>query len=120
MNKIKKTLFAFAGLVPCGNDPDANFVGPPRDCDWSALFTLFQNILNWFIWASIPVATIVIAYAGWKMIWGSTSQSEVTEGKKILQSALIGLVAVLAAALIVKAILTYLTNPDLDYQNIIN
>lgn len=102
---------ANSSLVPTCTDPN--------QCNWTKLFELFQNILNWFIWASIPVATIAIAYAGWKIIWGSTNPSSVSEGKKILQDTLIGLAAVLAATLIVKAILQYLTK-DPQYQNFID
>lgn len=106
------TLLAMAAdpLVPCGNN------GP--DCDWNSLFKLFNNILNWFVWAAVPIATIAIAYAGWLFIWGGTNAGNVSDGKKILKSSLIGLAAVLAAALIVKAILFYLTN-DVQYQSII-
>ena len=123
MNKLKNSLFALGGLVPCSGISDPNFVGPPTPgtgtCDWNSLFALGQNILTWLIWASIPVATVAIAYAGWLMIWGSTKPGEIERGKTILRSTLIGLVAVLAAALIIKAILSYLTG-DPQYQNLID
>lgn len=110
MTKVKNFLLA-TGLVPCTGAAGA-------DCNWGSLFVLFNNILTWFIWAAVPAATIAIAYAGWLMIWGSANPGSVGQGKKILQSSVIGLAAVLAAALIVKAILYYLTN-DPQYQNLI-
>jgi hypothetical protein len=123
MNKLKNLLFALGGLVPCKGVDDPNFVGPIAPgtgaCDWSSLFALGQNILTWLIWVSIPVATIAIAYAGWLMIWGSTKPGEIERGKTILRSTLIGLATVLAAALIVKAILSYLTDPAFGLKDFI-
>lgn len=108
-DKIKNFFAVTSITIPCSG---------ATDCNWDKLFQLFNNILSWIVWASVPVATITIAYAGWLYIWGGAKEGNVSEGKKILTSAIIGLATVLAAALIVKAILFYLTKSP-EYQNFI-
>lgn len=106
--KLFESIIAYAQTTAANGPlvPDC----PAGGCGWDQLFELFQNILTWIIWASIPVATLAIAYAGWKIVWGSATPGSVSEGKKILWSTIIGFAAVLAAFLIVKAILGFLAS----------
>lgn len=107
LEKFKNLLFA--GLVPtCG----------AGGCGWSDLFKLGDNILNWLIMIAVPVAALAIAYAGWLFIWGSTNSGSRSRANAILRSVLIGLGATLAAALIVKAILSFLANAP--FSNLIS
>jgi hypothetical protein len=98
-------------LVPdCGDGPCS---------DWGQLFQLFQNILNWFVWAAVPVATIALAYAGWLYMWGGTNPGDIAKAKGILKATLVGLIVVLGAALFVKTLLQFLAK-DQSLQNFIN
>lgn len=102
----------YNGIVPS--------CGPGDICtSWAQLFTLFQNILDWFVWAAVPVATIALAYAGWLYMWGGTNPGDIAKAKGILKATLIGLVVVLGAALFVKTLLQFLAK-DQSLQNFID
>ena len=102
-----------ASLVPCdGVGPGASF-GPPAPgtdkCDFYQLVVLFNNILGWFVKISVPVATILIVYGGLMMIISPTDSGKRDQAKKIFWTAIWGMVAILAAYLIIDTILSELT-----------
>ncbi|MFC1720809.1 hypothetical protein ACFL0K_00975 [Patescibacteria group bacterium] len=120
-NKIIKVLYAtvlsmvlfmpiivFAAekkLVPCGGS------GQP-DCDFNMLVQLAQNIIEFIIMASPFVAAVAFAYAGWMYITAAGDTGQIKKAHGIFTSVFIGLVIILAAWLIVKAILVGLGAED--------
>lgn len=100
-------------LIPCTND-----------CDFDDLLTLVDNIIEWIILISVPVAAGVIAWAGiLYMTTGVASTKEKAKG--IIQKVLIGFVAILSAWIIVTTIINSLLRDsfrddiDLGTNNII-
>lgn len=94
----------FAQIVQCN--------GP--DCDWGALITLGQNILNFMVTLSVFVAAVMFAYAGWLFFSDTGNASNVEKGKKVFGAVVIGLIIVLIAWLVVDTILDTLTGRGLD------
>jgi hypothetical protein len=82
-------------LVPCN--------GP--DCTFNSLVQLANNIIDFIVYISVPVSAIMFAYAGWLYITSSTS-GNIEKAHKIFVSVGLGLLFILGAWLIVKAILT--------------
>jgi ABC-type glycerol-3-phosphate transport system substrate-binding protein len=109
LNKtLKKFGFAIfniasaAGLVPCGDKGD-----PP--CTFTDLMKLIENVMNFLIFTiGVPAAAIAIMIGGWLIVTAGGNESKISNGKKIVRAAVIGLVIVLGAWLIVKTIITSL------------
>jgi hypothetical protein len=89
-----------AGLVNCKSDP----------CTWSDLFTLMNDVIHFLIFdLGLPLITIIIVWSGIELVWYRNS-SAYEKAKSRLSMALFGLVIMLAAYLIVKAIVFGLTS----------
>lgn len=92
------TLSFADGLVPCNT---------AETCDFNALLALVNNVINYMILLTVPIAAIMFAYAGFLLVTsGGESASAKTKAKSIFWNAVIGLIIALAAWLIVKLILT--------------
>lgn len=88
------------GLVPCNT---------AADCNFSALLQLVNNVINYLLLLTVPIAAIMFAYAGFIMVTaGEESAGAKTKAKSIIKDAVLGLIIALAAWLIVKLILTTL------------
>lgn len=86
------------GLVPCGTSTN------PTPCTPCHLFVLGQNILNFLWWGvSIPIATLMFAYAGFLMV--VPSQNTLGKGKKILSHTVIGLLITFTSWLMVDTVI---------------
>lgn len=95
------------GVVPCGGE------GQP-ECKSDHFFVLVSKIIKFFVYTlAVPVATAAIAYAGIIMAVKPADEGKRTQAKEILWAAVIGLVLVLAAALIVDTLVDYLIKPGI-------
>jgi len=83
-----------------------NIVPCKDDCNFNYIIKLIDNILNFFILLSIPMATLVFAWVGWTFIVNGDNSSKREGAKKALFSLLTGLFFVLGAWLIVKLIVS--------------
>lgn len=83
------------------------------DCDWDALVELGNNVLQWFVFISVPIATLVIVYAGIQMVLTPTNPEKHKEATKILWSAVLGLVLILGAWVIIHSLLVFLDRGDI-------
>ncbi|MEX0918604.1 MAG: hypothetical protein WDZ85_01385 [Candidatus Paceibacterota bacterium] len=94
------------GLVPCTDD-----------CDFNQLYVLVDNIIDFIVfYLAVPIATGVIAFAGiWLVIYAG-NEGKRSDAKKMIWSAVIGLVIVLSAYLIIKAIIVGLTGGEVGTQ----
>lgn len=91
---------AFLPLVPCNK---------AADCNFGALLTLVNNIINYMLLLAVPIAAIMFAYAGFIMITaGGESAGAKTKAKSIIVNTVIGFIIALAAWLVVKLILSTL------------
>jgi len=86
-----------AGLVPCG--------GPDEpECTACHLLVLVQNVIHFALEAVFIVCICLIIYGGFRWLFSFGKQENIAAGQKIITSALIGLMIVLASWLIVNTI----------------
>ncbi|MCG2695308.1 hypothetical protein L6261_04510 [Candidatus Parcubacteria bacterium] len=89
-----------AGLVPdCGDVYACNF------CDF---IQLINNIINFFIFLSVPISVIIFAWIGWTLIVEGNKSSAISSAKDRFGALLKGLFLMLSAWLIVTTITTML------------
>lgn len=94
------------GLVPCGTSAN------PTPCTPCHLFVLGQNILLFLWWGvSIPIATLMFAYAGFLMV--VPSQQSLGKGKKVLSNTIIGILITFTAWLIVDTVIKVISRQRL-------
>ena len=84
------------GSVTYGNGP----------CGFNDLIILINNLLDVFIWLTVPIATILFAWIGWIFITESDKAGARNQAKAKLAALLKGMFLVLAAWLIVKVIVS--------------
>ncbi|HEY4477027.1 MAG TPA: pilin [Candidatus Paceibacterota bacterium] len=95
------------GLVPanCRGTPGNNC--PCRLCD---LYQLGLNITEFLMQAiAAPLAALMLAWGGIKMLTSAGNPSAINEGKKILTTALIGIFLVFFGWIVIDTILTTLS-----------
>ena len=107
---ISLPIFAFAlapwpGLVPCGKgDPSKDSFKP---CSFEYVINLINGLINFtFKFLVIPIAAIMFAVAGFKMIAsGGASPEARTQAKSVFMNTVIGLIIAAGCFLIIKVIL---------------
>ena len=100
-----------SGLVPQECIP--KFSGdknPLIECDLCAFGQLIQNIINFLIGLSVPVAALLFAVAGILYFSSRGSPEQIIRATKIFKSVLIGFGIILAAYLLVQVIMQSLVN----------
>lgn len=94
------------GLVPCGGPGE----GMCTLCDF---FRLGQNIINFLLTdVALPLTTVMIAVGGVMLAISGGSPKRQELGKKILTSAVIGLIVVLASWLILNTVINLLAGGE--------
>lgn len=94
------------GLVPCGGPDEAL-------CTLCDFFKLGQNIINFLLEdVALPLTTVMIAVGGVTLAISGGSPKRLELGKKILTSAVIGLIVVLASWLIINTIINLLAGGE--------
>lgn len=93
-------IFSFAaGLIPCNG----------TDCDFTAFMNLINKVISFILFnLAVPVAAIMFAYAGFKLVISGGSPEARTKAKDIFTNAAIGLILAAAAWLIIRTILLIL------------
>jgi len=90
--------FANAAIVPCGA------AGDP--CNFCDLFTLVNNIVNFFVKdLAFPLAIVALLYGSVMWITAGGDPGKVEKGRKAITYAIYGIVIVFAAWLIVDTVL---------------
>lgn len=84
------TMLSAQNLIPCS--------GP--DCDLCSFVQLGQNIINFLVYFSTLLATVLFCYAGFKMLTGADNPGAITKAKKLFWTVLWGFALLLAAWLI--------------------
>ncbi len=93
-------------LVPCGTVRDANN-NITNPCGFNDIMTLINKVVKFIlIDLALPIAAIMFAYAGFKLVTSGGETSKREEAKKIFTNVAIGLVIIAAAFLIVQTILS--------------
>jgi hypothetical protein len=91
---------ATGGLVSCTGTVD---------CNLCTLVRLLQNLINFALGLTIPIAVALFAYSAFLLFTSQANPARVTLAKKIFKSALIGFLVALSAWLLVQTVLNVLT-----------
>jgi type IV secretory pathway VirB2 component (pilin) len=84
------------------------FWGPivPKDTNSTCgLLQLVQNIINFLTTISVPLATVVIIYGGFRLLVAGGSEPNIKAGKDAILGAVIGLVIVFGAWILINTLL---------------
>ncbi len=76
--------------------------GPP--CDIRAFVNWVKKIINYLFYISVPIATAFILWGAFVMMKSGGSPGEFEKGKKVILSAIIGIVIIFTSNLIVTTI----------------
>lgn len=88
------------GLVPC--DTGAS-------CDFNAFMDLINGLMDFVLFKlAVPIAAIMFAYAGFKMVTSGGSSEARGVAKNVFSSTVIGFVLAATAWIVVKSILSIL------------
>lgn len=94
--------------VPCGNDKDADgkIVNP---CGFYDVLKVIDKVINFVLFKlALPIAAILFAVAGIKLIFSGGNSGAKSEAKNIFTSVVIGLAIAAGAWLIVHLLLQIL------------
>src|SRR5581483_12000731 len=97
---VPAVALAQTGLVPCGLNNDAAL-----SCNLCTLGQLLQNVIDFAIGLSIPIAAGLFAYAGWLYFSNRENFAQVEKAHKIFHAVFIGFCIALAGWLIVQTVL---------------
>ncbi len=105
---------ANGGLVPCGNEKTDNVVSDP--CTWEKLVELAQIVINFLIFRiAAPLAAIMFIYAGFLYVTAAGNEGQVKTAHDIFWAVFVGLVAALAAWLMVSFILNFFVKGNYNF-----
>ncbi|OJI08683.1 MAG: hypothetical protein COV08_03280 [Candidatus Vogelbacteria bacterium CG10_big_fil_rev_8_21_14_0_10_49_38] len=98
------------GLVPCGFGSAG-----PEDCGLDDLLILAQNVMNFMMFKlALPIAVVLIIWAGGKMVVYSTTPGEYKKSLKMIQNVAWGLFIMFAAYVIIQQGLSFFIDDDPD------
>ncbi len=105
---------AAAGLVPCGESSTVGVgAGQSLSCDICYLGQLVQNLINWLLGISVPIAAAMFAWAGILYFSSRGVPAQIERAHKIFRSVVIGFVIAIAAWSVVQLVVTTLFNPKI-------
>jgi len=96
------------GIVHCGKGSD--LANADDACRFTDLYILINRLVVFGLFLVIPIGTISIAIAGFKLILFSDNETERKKAKEIIKWVVIGMVMSLAAWLIIDTIVDALVN----------
>lgn len=100
----------YSGFVNCDGVKTPSEKGRQNKCDFKALIDLVQKMINWLFYISIPIATVLFAYAG--LLYLSGKESNINKAKAIFLAVVIGFIIMLVAWFAVSTILKWFASPD--------
>lgn len=96
-------------LVRCGLDLGSS--GEAGECNFCDLINLIRRVFMFIVWVAAPVVTLLLAWAGLKLIIYGNNDTKRGEAKQLLKDALIGFLWVILAGSLVNLILVTLVAP---------
>lgn len=100
------------GLVNCGNPGADGELQESEMCDYEALMSLIQDVINWLIGILTVAATLLFVYAGILYLTAAGNDSQVDTAKEIFRNVAGGFVIVLLAFTIIATLVNLLTSED--------
>ena len=106
---------AAAGLVPCGAiDAKGNIVNP---CNYCYFLQLIKNVIDFLTYLVFPLATAMIIYGGFTMMFDMGSSERHQKGRQIITKAVTGILIALLAWLVIDTIIKVIA-PDFTASSI--
>ncbi|MEK7553644.1 MAG: hypothetical protein AAB504_03125 [Patescibacteria group bacterium] len=91
-----------AGLVPCG--PESH---DGKGCQFCDLIILVGKVINFALYdIAIPLVVVFIVWGGLTIMTAGDSTEKVSQGRKMIQSAIIGVFIALGAWMIINMVLS--------------
>lgn len=94
------------GFVPCGNDLTQG------ECNFCHLIELIRRVFRFLIYLAAPVVTVLIAWAGIRLMVNADNEGEREKAKTLLKDALIGFLIMILAGFFVSLILGLLVKTE--------
>ena len=88
---------------------DETSIGGPKlsnPINANSIFALLELVIDALIKIAVPVASIVIMFAGFKFIMARGSGDEITKAKELLWAALIGIALILISKVLITVLQT--------------
>ncbi len=104
-------MFMVVPIISFAQTQGSSFVPCINNCGYQDLLKLVNNIINWIILISVPVAAGVFAWAGFKYMTTGISDQK-SEAKAMINKVFIGFVVILSAWIIVNTITNNLLRPE--------
>ncbi|MEK7635833.1 MAG: hypothetical protein AAB405_01955 [Patescibacteria group bacterium] len=102
------TSITYAALVPCGPGTSK------ASCEFCDLLTLAEKVLDFALYyIAVPLVVIFIIYGGFVILTAGDKPERVSDGRKIITSAVIGLLIALLAWLLIDTILQVIAGNNL-------
>ena len=98
-----------AGLVPCGGEYEL-------ECNFCFLLEMVKNIIDRLVILAAPIAVVFIVWGGYNLLLSGGSEERITQGKKILSSAVIGLLLVIISWIFVASIIGWLGRDSINFS----
>lgn len=102
----------------CGADTAITTGGPTGSCSFCDALVVTSNIIDILFNFAIIFGVIMIVVGGVYMMVTSASEQNVSKGKKIITSAVVGVIIALLAWVIVNTIISVLAGPNSGWNNI--
>ncbi len=89
-------------LVPCGPDSHGG-----KGCQFCDLIILIGNVINFALYnIAIPLVVVFIVWGGLTIMTAGDSTEKVSQGRKMIQSAIVGVLIALGAWMIINMVLS--------------
>ena len=99
-------------IVPCGGWIKG---GGGADCNFDMLIQLADNLIDVFIWFSIPVAGVVFAYAGYLYITAAASEANIKKAHGLFARVALGIIVILVGYYIIALIVKSFLGPEYHF-----
>ncbi|MDO8466984.1 MAG: pilin [bacterium] len=116
------------GAEPIKLTPNCNAALPPNTvpggtpettpCNVSAFIVWVKQIIKYMFIVSVPIATAFIVYGAFVMMKSGGNPGEFANGKKVVLSAIIGIVIMFTANIVVSTIVNALTGSSEYYKKL--
>lgn len=95
------------GFIPCDGSAEC-------PCNFEKITILINNIITKFLQLSSVVAAITFSIAGGKMLMNPENPGERAKAIDMFKKTVYGLIIVLSAWIIIKTVVSYFVNPDIN------
>lgn len=102
-------------IITCGRGEDGAL-----DCDFEDLKTTVGNVFRYLLeWVILPVATTVLIWSGFNVIWKSSKGEDPSFYRQVLKNVVIGIALAVGAYALVRTFITLFFNDEGAFQEVI-